>query len=43
VQVNVVGPNPGAVGGATVSYLQNAAKAKVDGAEFELTLAPTKG
>jgi iron complex outermembrane receptor protein len=43
VQVNVVGPNPGAVGGATVSYLQNAAKAKVDGAEFELTLAPTEG
>jgi len=43
VQVNVVGPNPGAVGGATVSYLQNAAKAKVDGAEFELTLAPTDG
>jgi iron complex outermembrane receptor protein len=24
VQINVVGPNPGAVGGATVSYLQNA-------------------
>ncbi len=43
VQVNVVGPNPGAVGGATVSYLQNAAKAKVDGAEFELTVAPTEG
>ena len=43
VQVNVVGPNPGAVGGATVSYLQNAAKAKVDGAEFELTFAPVAG
>lgn len=43
VQVNVVGPNPGAVGGATVSYLQNAAKAKVNGAEFELTLAPVEG
>jgi len=43
VQVNVVGPNPGAVGGATVSYLQNAAKAKVDGAEFELTFAPVEG
>ncbi|EZP70992.1 TonB-dependent receptor [Sphingomonas paucimobilis] len=43
VQVNVVGPNPGAVGGATVSYLQNAEKAKVDGAEFELTLAPAQG
>ena len=43
VQVNVVGPNPGAVGGATVSYLQNAQKAKVDGAEFELTLAPADG
>lgn len=40
VQVNVVGPNPGAVGGATVSYLQNAAKAKADGAEFELTAQP---
>ncbi|CAD7338279.1 TonB-dependent receptor [Sphingomonadales bacterium 56] len=43
VQVNVVGPNPGAVGGATVSYLQNAAKAKVDGAEFELGLTPAEG
>jgi len=43
VQVNVVGPNPGAVGGATVSYLQNAAKAKVDGAELELVLAPVDG
>ncbi len=41
VQVNVVGPNPGAVGGATVSYLQNAARAKADGAEFELTAHPT--
>lgn len=40
VQVNVVGPNPGAVGGATVSYLQNAAKAKSDGAEFELAARP---
>lgn len=43
VQVNVVGPNPGAVGGATVSYLQNAEKAKVDGAEFELVLVPAEG
>lgn len=43
VQVNVVGPNPGAVGGATVSYLQNAARADVDGAEFELTAAPLTG
>lgn len=42
VQVNVVGPNPGAVGGATVSYLQNAAKAKADGAEFELSARPTE-
>jgi iron complex outermembrane receptor protein len=40
VQVNVVGPNPGAVGGATVSYLQNAAKAHVDGGELELTAQP---
>ncbi|AGH50880.1 TonB-dependent receptor [Sphingomonas sp. MM-1] len=43
VQVNVVGPNPGAVGGATVSYLQNAEKAKVNGAEFELTVNPIDG
>lgn len=42
VQVNVVGPNPGAVGGATVSYLQNAARAKADGAEFELTARPVE-
>ena len=42
VQVNVVGPNPGAVGGATVSYLQNAARAHADGAEFELTARPTE-
>ncbi|WP_254514753.1 TonB-dependent receptor [Novosphingobium sp. G106] len=40
IQVNVVGPNPGAVGGATVSYLQNAAKGKADGAEFELDAQP---
>ncbi|AYJ87724.1 TonB-dependent receptor [Sphingomonas paeninsulae] len=40
VQVNVVGPNPGAVGGATVSYLQNANKAHVNGAEFELQAHP---
>jgi len=40
IQVNVVGPNPGAVGGATVSYLQNAAKGKVNGAEFELAVNP---
>jgi iron complex outermembrane receptor protein len=43
VQVNVVGPNPGAVGGATVSYLQNAAKAHVNGAEFELSAEPVDG
>ncbi|HEX7856924.1 MAG TPA: TonB-dependent receptor [Sphingobium sp.] len=43
VQVNVVGPNPGAVGGATVSYLQNASKAHVNGAEFELTAEPING
>ncbi len=40
IQVNVVGPNPGAVGGATVSYLQNAAKGRADGAEFELSARP---
>ncbi|MFT3965226.1 MAG: TonB-dependent receptor [Sphingobium sp.] len=43
VQVNVVGPNPGAVGGATVSYLQNAEKARVNGAEFELNAEPVDG
>jgi iron complex outermembrane receptor protein len=43
VQVNVVGPNPGAVGGATVSYLQNAKKAHVNGAEFELEARPVEG
>jgi iron complex outermembrane receptor protein len=41
VQINVVGPNPGAVGGATVSYLQNAAKAHTNGAEFEITATPS--
>lgn len=40
VQINVVGPNPGAVGGATVSYLQNAAKAHTNGAEFEIDATP---
>ncbi|WP_253201219.1 TonB-dependent receptor [Sphingomonas quercus] len=40
VQINVVGPNPGAVGGATVSYLQNAAKAHVNGAEIEIASTP---
>lgn len=40
VQVNLVGPNPGAVGGATVSYLQNAKKAHVDGAEIEIEAKP---
>ncbi|WP_229726933.1 TonB-dependent receptor [Sphingomonas alpina] len=40
VQINVVGPNPGAVGGATVSYLQNARKAHVNGAEIELEARP---
>jgi iron complex outermembrane recepter protein len=43
VQINVVGPNPGAVGGATVSYLQNASKAHSDGAEFELEARPVEG
>lgn len=43
VQINVVGPNPGAVGGATVSYLQNAAKAHVNGAEIELEARPVEG
>ncbi|WP_246447576.1 TonB-dependent receptor [Novosphingobium flavum] len=42
VQVNVVGPNPGAVGGTTVSYLQNAAKGHVDGAEVELAVRPVE-
>jgi iron complex outermembrane receptor protein len=43
VQINVVGPNPGAVGGATVSYLQNAEKAHVNGAEIELEARPVDG
>lgn len=43
VQVNVVGPNPGAVGGATVSYLQNASRAHANGAEFELAAKPVEG
>jgi hypothetical protein len=43
VQINVVGPNPGAVGGATVSYLQNASKAHVNGAEIELEARPVDG
>ncbi len=43
VQINVVGPNPGAVGGTTTSYLQNAAEAHVNGAEFELTARPAAG
>lgn len=43
VQINVVGPNPGAVGGATVSYLQNAAKAHTNGAEIELEATPVDG
>ena len=43
VQINVVGPNPGAVGGATVSYLQNAAKAHTNGAEIELEARPVEG
>ncbi len=43
VQINVVGPNPGAVAGTTTSYLQNAAEAHVNGAEFELTARPIKG
>ncbi len=43
VQINVVGPNPGAVGGATVSYLQNAEKAHVNGAELEIEATPVQG
>lgn len=42
VQINVVGPNPGAVGGATVSYLQNASKAHTNGGELELDGRPIK-
>jgi iron complex outermembrane receptor protein len=42
VQINVVGPNPGAVGGATVSYLQNASKAHVNGAEIEIEATPVE-
>ncbi|MES2493222.1 MAG: TonB-dependent receptor [Pseudomonadota bacterium] len=42
IQVNVVGPNPGAVGGATVSYLQNAARGHANGAEFELVARPAE-
>ena len=41
VQVNVVGPNP-AVAGASTSYLQNAAKAHANGAEFEVTALPVE-
>ncbi len=41
VQVNVVGPNPQVLN-TSVSYLQNAAKAHANGAEFELTAAPTE-
>jgi iron complex outermembrane receptor protein len=40
VQVNVVGPISNAVGSATISYLQNAAFAHANGAEFELTANP---
>jgi len=40
VQINVVGPNPGAVGAATVSYLQNAERAHSDGAELEINARP---
>lgn len=40
VQVNVVGFNANA--GATVSYLQNAKKATVNGAEFEVEVLPTE-
>ena len=43
VQINVVGPNPGAVAGTTTSYLQNAEQAHVNGAEFELTARPVAG
>lgn len=42
VQVNVVGSNPAAVGGATVSYLQNAQKAHVNGGELELEALPVQ-
>ena len=40
VQVNIVGPNPGAVGLQPISYLQNAAKAHVNGGELELSARP---
>jgi len=40
VQVNVVGYNANA--GATVSYLQNAKKATVNGAEFEIEALPVE-
>lgn len=43
VQVNIVGPNPGAVGGTTVSYLQNAGKAHANGAEIEVNALPLDG
>ncbi|MGE4305141.1 MAG: TonB-dependent receptor [Novosphingobium sp.] len=43
IQVNVVGPNPGAVGGATTSYLQNAEEGHVDGAELEVVAKPLAG
>ncbi|MDR2164169.1 MAG: TonB-dependent receptor [Zoogloeaceae bacterium] len=41
VQVNVVGPKPGATSGLTVSYLQNVEKARVDGLELEAEALPT--
>jgi len=42
VQVNVVGPVSTAVGAASISYLQNAARSHVDGAEFELAANPVE-
>jgi len=41
VQVNVVGPNP-AVAGASTSYLQNVAKAHVNGGEIDFTAQPVE-
>ena len=42
VQVNVVGPNP-LVSGASISYLQNAARAHSSGVEAELNVNPLTG
>lgn len=41
VQINVVGPNPAAIGAST-SYLQNADQAHTKGLEFEVEALPTE-